>query len=109
MRAAILGASIFLGACGGGYDGGGSGGAPLTYRVGGTVSGLTGTVVLQNNGGDNLSISANGAFTFPTPLAYGSSYDVTVLTQPMGQTCTVANRAGAYGGSSVTSVTVTCR
>jgi hypothetical protein len=27
------------------------------YTVGGTVSGLSGTVVLQNNSGDNLSIS----------------------------------------------------
>ena len=37
-----------------------------TYSVGGTVSGLSGTVVLQDNGGDDLSLSANGAFTFAT-------------------------------------------
>ena len=42
-----------------------------TYTVGGTVSGLSGTVVLQDNGGDNLSVTANGSFTFATSLAPG--------------------------------------
>ncbi len=40
-----------------------------TYSVGGTVSGLSGTVVLQDNGGDDLSVAANGPFTFATKLA----------------------------------------
>ena len=31
--------------------------AATTYTVGGTVSGLSGTVVLQDNGGDNLSVT----------------------------------------------------
>ena len=43
---------------------------PNTYSIGGTVSGLSGTVVLQDNGGDDLSVSSNGAFTFATPLAH---------------------------------------
>ena len=38
--------------------------AATTYSVGGTVSGLSGTVVLQDNGGDDLSVGASGAFTF---------------------------------------------
>ena len=33
------------------------------------MSGLSGTVVLQDNGGDDLSVSANGSFTFATALA----------------------------------------
>ena len=42
-------------------------GSLATFSVGGTVSGLSGTVVLQNNGGNDLSVSANGPFTFTTP------------------------------------------
>ena len=38
------------------------------YTIGGTVSGLSGTVVLQDNGGDTLSVSGNGSFTFATAV-----------------------------------------
>jgi hypothetical protein len=83
----------------------------VPYTVGGTVSGLVGTgLVLQNNGGDNLNITANGPFTFATALANGSPYNVTVLTQPTGpaQTCTVTNGSGTISGANVTNVQVTC-
>ena len=79
-----------------------------TYSVGGTVSGLSGTVVLQNNGGNNLSVSASGPFTFSTSLAAGAAYAVTVTTSPSGQTCSVANGTGTIGTSNVTNVAVTC-
>jgi N-acetylneuraminic acid mutarotase len=79
-----------------------------TYTVGGTVSGLTATLVLQDNAADNLSIALNGGFTFNTPLASGSSYAVTVLTQPAGQACTLSNATGHVASANVTSVTVTC-
>ena len=44
-----------------------SGGNVATYSVGGTVSGLSGTVVLQDNGGDNLTDSASGGSPSPPP------------------------------------------
>ena len=76
--------------------------------VGGTVTGLTGSVVLQDNGGDNLTVTANGAFTFATKLASGATYAVTVQTQPAGQTCTVTNGTGTIGSANVTNVAVSC-
>ena len=79
-----------------------------TYSVGGSVSGLAGTVVLQDNGGDNLSLSANGPFTFGTALAGGAAYSVTVQTNPPGQTCTVSSGSGTIGSANVTSVAVSC-
>ena len=80
-----------------------------TFTVGGSVSGLSGTVVLQDNGGDNLSVTANGSFTFATSLASGAAYSVTVGTNPSGQTCTVSSGSGTVGTANVTSVTVTCQ
>ncbi len=70
--------------------------------------GLSGTVVLQDNGGDDLTINSNGSFTFATPVAQGATYSVTVLTQPSGQTCSVTNGSGTMGGANVTNVGVNC-
>ena len=39
------------------------------FTIGGTVTGLSGTVVLQDNGGDDATVTANGAFAFATRLA----------------------------------------
>ncbi len=77
------------------------------YTVGGTVSGLSGSLVLQNNGADNLTRNANGAFTFATPVTSGGAYAVTVLTQPAGQICSVSQGSGTASGQ-VTNVAVTC-
>jgi len=82
--------------------------SPSTYTIGGTVSGLTATVVLQDNAGDNLSLTANGSFVFNTPVASGSAYAVTILTQPAGQTCAVGSGTGSVNSADVTNVTVTC-
>ena len=84
----------------------------ITYTIGGTVSGLAigNSVILQNNGGDDLTINDNGSFTFTTPLDDTSFYDVTVLTQPTApnQTCSVSNGAGTLAGDNVSNVTVMC-
>ena len=78
-----------------------------TYSIGGTISGLSGTVVLENNGGDDLSISANGTFTFGSLVDQSAPYAVTVQTDPSGQACTVANGSGTVSAN-VTNVAVTC-
>ena len=83
---------------------------PLCYTIGGTLAGLgaSKSVVLQNNGGDNLTLTANGSFTFATKAKPGDSYAVTVLTQPSGQTCTVSGGSGSNVMANVTTVSVNC-
>jgi Galactose oxidase, central domain/Kelch motif len=113
--------STVLGGCssvpGGSSIGSGSSGSGGTtggpFTIGGTVSGLaTGaSVVLQDNGGNNLTVTANGSFTFTTEIASGKPYAVTVLTQPANpaQTCTVtAATASGTATANVTTVAVTC-
>jgi DNA-binding beta-propeller fold protein YncE len=109
MRSALpLAALLLLAAC------------PHTssYTIGGTVTGLASSpgplstpLILQNNGGDNLTISAIGSFTFATAVTSTSTtsatYNVTILTQPFPQTCTVTGGSGT-ASSNVTSVVVSC-
>ncbi|MGO8735253.1 MAG: protein kinase domain-containing protein [Terriglobia bacterium] len=81
------------------------------FTVGGTVSGLAGAgLVLQDNGADNLAVSANGPFSFTTALANGTAYNVTVLTQPANptQTCSVTSGSGKVTDGVVNSLAVTC-
>ena len=82
-----------------------------TYSVGGTVTGLVGTgMILEDNSADDLTISGNGSFTFATAIASGSTYNVTVLTQPGGptQACTASSASGNVTNGAVTTVTVNC-
>jgi 6-phosphogluconolactonase (cycloisomerase 2 family) len=81
------------------------------YTVGGAVSGLTGSgLVLSLNDDVELAVGVSGNFTFPGELASGSSYAVTVKTQPTTphQTCTVANSSGTVAGSVISNVSVSC-
>lgn len=114
LLAMLITGSILFTACGGG-GGGGGGPAPspspggASFTVGGMVSGLaSGTLVLQNNSSDNLTISTNGVFTFATAISDGASYSVTVLTQPSGLSCAVSNNTGTVSGADVTNVAVVC-
>ena len=81
-----------------------------SYTIGGQVSGLaaSASVVLLDNNADPLTLSSNAAFTFPTKVAAGGGYAVTVGTQPAGQTCSVSNGSGSGVNANVTNVSVVC-
>ena len=88
-----------------------------THTISGSVTELTGSgLVLQNNGGDDLAISASGSFTFATPVVSGSGdYAVTVKTQPSGpaQICSVGggingDGTGTVGVADVDGLQVAC-
>ena len=103
---ALIG-TLFVSGC----ASGGTTSTPITYTVGGTVTGLAGSgLVLQDNNGNNLAVSANGSFTFTVAVASGAAYSVTVLTQPtnLSQTCLPTSNTGTVISSNVTSVSVAC-
>ena len=78
------------------------------FTVGGEVTGLTGVLELENNGGDTLAVTEDGPFVFETALEDGESYEVTVVTQPVDLHCEVVNGQGVIAGADVTDVEVTC-
>ena len=82
--------------------------APSTFLLGGTVTGLGPAATLNLvNGADSLTVSANGAFSFPTKLAAGIAYNVTVVTAP-GRACVVTDGAATMGSADVTKIAVKC-
>lgn len=99
------------------------------YALSGKVVGLTTTgLVLANGSNSSLTVAAavdtdNKPTGADVPFAlttvpYGSTYGVTVLTQPTGQTCSVAGGANGSGAGTmddaaeaaggVTNLVVTC-
>jgi OmcA/MtrC family decaheme c-type cytochrome len=70
------------------------------------VSGLK----LTLNGGQELTVTSAGAFTFPTPLPNGSSYSVQVSQNPTAppQASVLTGNTGVIAGANVTDVSVIC-
>jgi 6-phosphogluconolactonase len=104
-------AIVSLADCGGGSAGSGSSPPLATVTIGGNVSGLVGSgLVLVDNGANETAVSNNGPFTFSTAITVGSTYSVTVKTQPTNpsQSCTVANASGTVGAANVATITVFC-
>lgn len=80
----------------------------LSFTIGGTLSGLQGSLVLLNNRSDALDLSADGVFSFTQPVNFGSTYSVTVQTHPAGQFCSVSQGDGTVNGADVDDISVTC-
>ncbi|WNG40302.1 hypothetical protein F0U61_46440 [Archangium violaceum] len=78
------------------------------FRIGGTISGLSGGITLQLNGQENLTRDADGPFSFETRVEDEGDYAVTVATQPPEQDCTVEGGTGKVAGADVDSVQVRC-
>ena len=80
-----------------------------TDVLGGTLTGLDSgeQVTLLDNVGDSLVLKSNGTFAFPTMLADGQRYDVTVGSHPAGEMCSVTGGSGSASGP-VGSVQVAC-
>ena len=77
-----------------------------TYSVGGSVSGVVGGevdgLVLQDNGGDDLSVSATTARSRSRPSwRPGRRTRSRCKTNPSGQTCSVSNGSGTIGSANV--------
>jgi uncharacterized repeat protein (TIGR03803 family) len=88
-----------------------------SFMVGGKIAfaagaspGVSVSGLVLANGTDTVNVPAGAtSFTLPTPVAYTSSYQVTVQTQPTGMSCQVSPATPAtMPAGAVTNVTVTC-
>lgn len=81
-----------------------------SYKLGGSVTGLTQDQLVLTNGGADVTIrpETGNSFVFPGNVYDGLNYGITVLTQPQGMTCTVQNGVGTMPSGDVMNVAVTC-
>jgi hypothetical protein len=78
-----------------------------TQALTGTVSNLKNDLVLVN-GSDRVPVPA-GATTFSMArVAQDAPYGVSILANPAGQSCNIANGVGTMGAADVNNVTITC-
>jgi len=78
------------------------------HTVGGTVSGLSGSLTLLMNGANAMGVTKSGSFAFAPGLYPRAPYSVTVGTQPATVQCQVAQGSGTLGAANIVSVIVTC-
>jgi hypothetical protein len=107
MKSSFLRAGVAALACALGLAGcGGSSGSLL---LGGAVSGVTkDSLVLQNNGAHDYTITASGQFYFPDLIGVDEQYNVTVKSFPSNvDHCDVFNGSGR-SAFNVTTVSVVC-
>lgn len=106
LLSVLVFAVVVLAGCGGAVD----------AKIGGTVNGLASgfSVGLTNlTNADTISVAFNSSgtkFTFDQTIQSGSTYNVTVSTQPAGYICTITNGSGTItsNGGDVTNITVNC-
>ena len=67
---------------------------------------LNGSLTITNNDANLATIIDGSAYTY-TGMNYGSSYDIEVVTNPVGQTCTLSNNTGIVFGD-ISDVQINC-
>ncbi|MGK5054269.1 hypothetical protein [Janthinobacterium sp. RB2P8] len=81
------------------------------YSVGGTISGLTVEGLELINGNATTTVAKDATtFTMASPVADGTTYNVTVTAQPKGLKCEVqpGTGVGTMGEANVTTVKIAC-
>ncbi|MBP7546488.1 MAG: hypothetical protein KA754_00895 [Corallincola sp.] len=94
-------------ACGGGGDN--SSPEPVSsFSVGGTVSGLDGSVAISVNGGTPQSINTNGAFSLASDYADGTTLSLSLSDQPFTQRCSLSSSSLTINGADISDLMVSC-
>jgi len=80
----------------------------LSYALGGSITGLTGTVTLDYNQGNELTLDTDGFFTFTESIDENETYQVSIVAQPDRQTCAIESASGVIGTENISNINITC-
>ncbi|WP_300754441.1 hypothetical protein [Janthinobacterium sp.] len=79
------------------------------YTLGGTITGLTADGLVLNIGSNTSSpLAGSTTFVFGGTVGDGAPYNVNVLQNPPGLTCSVSNPNGTMGSGNNTSLVASC-
>lgn len=81
---------------------------PPAVTLGGTITGLRGTITFEDYGVQQMTASNNGDFTFTGSRLQGQSYNVVITGQPAGQSCSVIRGSGTFGSQNIKDVLISC-
>jgi hypothetical protein len=83
---------------------------PTTFTVSVIVTDLDGEGLVLSLNGEELEVTEDGTYAFPTGLSSGANYDVQVVDQPTcpAQRCRVTGGFGTIPGADITGVQVSC-
>lgn len=85
-----------------------------SYKIGGKVILLNGSVTIKNNLNDELTISSADRgdmqeFSFDVPVAFDGSYNVSIAVQPEDGTCAVHHGSGTVNaGADIENILIYC-
>jgi endonuclease/exonuclease/phosphatase family metal-dependent hydrolase len=76
--------------------------------LGGKITGLKGSIVLDNSGLQQQTFYSEGEFTFMGSRLSGETYNITVAKQPESQTCKVIAGSGTVSDTSAHAINIAC-
>lgn len=80
---------------------------PVTYSLGGSVSGLDGSLTLKA-GDQSVAIAQNGAFSFAAPFTAGTQISLSLNDIPFRQQCAITSETSFALQNNVDNISVTC-
>ncbi|CDZ79306.1 hypothetical protein BN59_03624 [Legionella massiliensis] len=81
---------------------------PAEVSLGGTITGLAGNLTLLLNGKESFISNTDGSYSFTSKLPVGSTYQVSIASQPDHQFCTLKTPSGVVNTPADIVVDVDC-
>lgn len=79
-----------------------------TYTLGGNINGLNGSLEITD-GSSPLVLEFDGPFAFTTIYSLNSPYDMTIVSHPNNQVCTIEPASGVFSlAADIVDIAITC-
>jgi hypothetical protein len=79
----------------------------VNNQIGGSIDNLNGTLILQNQAGDLLTISSQSNYVFEESFNFAQNYQIVISSQPFGQECSMNNSEGIFINN-INTADITC-